>query len=57
MIFTDYSNEAGAPGSDVIYGSGNLNLGRVMEREVLGITDATQVTIMNQTETLKTKLK
>lgn len=39
-LLTDYSNEAGAPGSDVIYGSGNLNLGRVMEREVLGITDA-----------------
>ena len=42
-LLTDYSNEAGAPGSDVIYGSGNLNLGRVMEREVLGITDAAVV--------------
>ena len=39
-LLIDYSNEAGAPGADIIYGSGTLNLGRVMERNVLGITDA-----------------
>jgi subtilisin family serine protease len=39
-LLIDYSNEAGAPGADIIYGSGTLNLGRVMERNVSGITDA-----------------
>ena len=39
-LLLDYSNEAGAPGADIIYGSGTLNLGRVMERNVSGITDA-----------------
>ena len=39
-LLINYSNEAGAPGADIIYGSGTLNLGRVMERNVSGITDA-----------------
>ena len=39
-LLLTYSNEAGAPGSDIIYGSGTLDVGRVMERDVPGITDA-----------------
>ncbi|MBD29211.1 MAG: hypothetical protein CMO38_08185 [Verrucomicrobiaceae bacterium] len=39
-LLLTHSNEAGAPGSDVIYGSGTLDVGRVMERDVPGITDA-----------------
>ena len=39
-LLLTYSNEAGEPGSDIIYGSGTLDVGRVMERDVPGITDA-----------------
>jgi hypothetical protein len=34
-----HSNEAGAPGSDDVYGSGNLNIGRVLNRNSPGIVD------------------
>jgi subtilisin family serine protease len=39
-LLQNYSNEAGAPGNDIVYGAGNLNLGRVLERNVPNITDA-----------------
>jgi len=39
-LLQKYSNEAGAPGNDIVYGVGNLNLGRVLERNVPNITDA-----------------
>jgi len=39
-LLQNYSNEAGAPGNDIVYGTGNLNLGRVLERNVPNITDA-----------------
>ncbi|MEC8907138.1 MAG: S8 family serine peptidase [Verrucomicrobiota bacterium] len=39
-LLQKYSNEAGAPGNDIVYGAGNLNLGRVLERNVPNITDA-----------------
>lgn len=39
-LLQNYSNEAGAPGNDIVYGVGNLNLGRVLERNVPNITDA-----------------
>ena len=39
-LLQNYSNEAGAPGNDIVYGTGNLDLGRVLERDVPNITDA-----------------
>ena len=39
-LLQNHSNEAGAPGNDIVYGTGNLNLGRVLERNVPDITDA-----------------
>ncbi|MEM9280304.1 MAG: S8 family serine peptidase [Verrucomicrobiota bacterium] len=35
-----YANEAGPYGEDLIHGSGNLNVGRIFERNVPGIYDA-----------------
>ena len=39
QLLIDYSNEAGAPGSDPVYGSGNLDVGRVLESGTAGIVD------------------
>ena len=39
QLLTVHSNEAGAPGSDDVYGSGNLNVGRVLNRNSPGIVD------------------
>jgi hypothetical protein len=39
-LLQNHSNEAGAPGNDIVYGTGNLNLGRVLERNVPNITNA-----------------
>ncbi len=39
QLLTEHSNEAGAPGSDEVYGSGNLNVGRVLNRNSPGIVD------------------
>jgi hypothetical protein len=59
-VVTSYLDELGQAGSDVVYGGGALNLGRVMERNTSGIVDAAvashwvdengalQVTVQNQ---------
>lgn len=39
-IVMNYANEAGIPGADSEYGSGILNLGRIMNRNISGIVDA-----------------
>ncbi|MEM7384084.1 MAG: S8 family serine peptidase [Verrucomicrobiota bacterium] len=38
-LLVDYSNEAGAPGHDAYYGSGTLNVDRVINRDQPGIYD------------------
>ena len=38
-LLQDYGNEAGPPGYDAYYGSGVLDVGRVMQRNEPGITD------------------
>jgi len=39
QLLMNHSNEAGAPGADSLYGSGNLNIGRVLDRNTQGIVD------------------
>jgi hypothetical protein len=39
QLLQQHSNEAGAPGVDPVYGSGNLNIGRVFESNTPGIVD------------------
>jgi len=39
-LVLNYSNEAGAPGADSSYGSGVLDVGRIMQRNTPGIVDA-----------------
>lgn len=39
QLLMDHSNEAGAPGTDPVYGTGNLNIGRVFESGTPGIVD------------------
>ncbi len=39
-LVLSYSNEAGAPGNDSSYGSGVLDIGRIMNRNTPGILDA-----------------
>lgn len=39
QLLLAHANEAGAPGTDPVYGSGNLNVGRVFERSTPGIVD------------------
>jgi hypothetical protein len=38
-LLLGYANEAGPPGADSLYGNGNLNIGRIFERDTPGIYD------------------
>ena len=42
-LLRQFTDEAGAPGMDPLFGSGNLNLGRLMERDQRGIHDVAVV--------------
>lgn len=45
----DFTNEAGAPGDDLLYGQGTLDVGRVINSDTRGINDIAAVSNLVQT--------